>query len=139
MRLAGLWEDQDLVFPSRIGTPISGNNLSRRHFKPLLTRAGLPNIRLYDLRHLFATSGSKAASTQRFCKRSWDTPGSLSRWTPTVTPFPICRGKRWVASEDASQVLSNLIVVEVVAAATADNAHAFVDHDITFDANSSLG
>jgi integrase len=34
---------------------MSGNNLSRRHFKPLLERAGLPDIRLYDLRHTFAT------------------------------------------------------------------------------------
>ena len=55
MRLSGLWEDHDLVFPSRTGTPMSGNNLSRRHFKPLLAQAGLPNIRLYDLRHTFAT------------------------------------------------------------------------------------
>jgi integrase len=34
---------------------MSGNSLSRRHFKPLLARAGFPNIRLYDLRHTFAT------------------------------------------------------------------------------------
>ena len=31
------------------------NNLHRRSYKPLLKRAGLPNIRLYDLRHTFAT------------------------------------------------------------------------------------
>jgi integrase len=31
------------------------NNLHRRSYKPLLKRAGLPDIRLYDLRHTFAT------------------------------------------------------------------------------------
>ena len=31
------------------------NNLHRRSYKPLLRRAGLPDIRLYDLRHTFAT------------------------------------------------------------------------------------
>ena len=31
------------------------NNLHRRSYKPLLKKAGLPDIRLYDLRHTFAT------------------------------------------------------------------------------------
>src|SRR5918993_742108 len=31
------------------------SNLHRRSYKPLLRRAGLPDIRLYDLRHTFAT------------------------------------------------------------------------------------
>jgi integrase len=31
------------------------SNLHRRAYKPLLKQAGLPNIRLYDLRHTFAT------------------------------------------------------------------------------------
>jgi integrase len=31
------------------------DNLAARHFKPLLKRANLPDIRLYDLRHTFAT------------------------------------------------------------------------------------
>jgi integrase len=34
---------------------MSHNNLNRRHFKPLLKIAGLPDIRPYDLRHTFAT------------------------------------------------------------------------------------
>jgi len=29
LRLAGLWEDHGLVFPSGAGTPISGGNLNR--------------------------------------------------------------------------------------------------------------
>ena len=55
LRYAGLWENHNLVFPSKTGTPMSANNLSRRHFKLLLERAGLPDVRLYDLRHTFAT------------------------------------------------------------------------------------
>jgi integrase len=46
---------EDLVFPSTAGTPMSHNNLNRRHLKPLLERAGVPPMRPYDLRHTFAT------------------------------------------------------------------------------------
>ena len=53
--LAGLWQDHGLVFPTRVGTPMSRHNLVARSFKPLLERAGLPNIRFHDLRHTCAT------------------------------------------------------------------------------------
>ena len=46
---------QTFVFASEAGTPLSLRNLERRHFKPLLKKAGLPDIRLYDLRHTCAT------------------------------------------------------------------------------------
>src|SRR5215208_4867817 len=55
LRYRGLWTDLDLVFPSTTGTIMRRNNLHCRSYKPLLKRAGLPNIRLYDLRHTFAT------------------------------------------------------------------------------------
>jgi integrase len=42
------------VFPSEAGTPIEPRNLVR-HFKTLLQRADLPNIRFHDLRHGCAT------------------------------------------------------------------------------------
>ena len=51
---AGLWSDHGLVFPSAIGTPISGGNLNRS-FKALLERADLPTVRFHDLRHTCAT------------------------------------------------------------------------------------
>ncbi|WP_051344095.1 tyrosine-type recombinase/integrase [Alicyclobacillus herbarius] len=45
-----------MVFTSENGEPIHKRNLIRRHFKPILKAAGLPeNIRLYDLRHTCAT------------------------------------------------------------------------------------
>lgn len=45
----------NLVFMSEVGTPVSLHNLERRHYKPLLEKAELPDIRLYDLRHSCAT------------------------------------------------------------------------------------
>lgn len=45
----------DLIFTTVHGEPIREDYLAKRHFKPLLREAGLPNIRLYDLRHTFAT------------------------------------------------------------------------------------
>ncbi len=44
-----------LVFGTRCGTPWAPQNLVRRSFKPLLKRAGLPDIRFHDLRHTCAT------------------------------------------------------------------------------------
>ncbi len=50
------WQQNDLVFCTEIGSPIYAHNLIKRHFKPALKRAGLPQtIRLYDLRHTTAT------------------------------------------------------------------------------------
>src|SRR5215213_739164 len=40
---------------TQVGTPMSAKNMTARSFKPLLKRAGLPDIRFHDLRHTFAT------------------------------------------------------------------------------------
>jgi integrase len=58
MRLAAgvLWEDNDLIFPTRIGGVMRPSTLTDDHFKPLLERAGLPrSVRFHDLRHTAAT------------------------------------------------------------------------------------
>jgi integrase len=49
-QLAEVWQDYNLVFPSEIGTPMEPRNLNR-HFARLRERAGLPTVRLHDLRH----------------------------------------------------------------------------------------
>jgi integrase len=54
LRVGPLWQDNGLVFPSGVGTPLLGGNLNRA-FKDLLNRAGLPEIRFHDLRHTCAT------------------------------------------------------------------------------------
>jgi len=43
------------VFPNARGNPTDGDNLHHRYWKPLLRRAGLPDIRFHDLRHTCAT------------------------------------------------------------------------------------
>ncbi len=54
-KLTGLVTDYGLVFTSRVGTPVYRQDLITRSFKPLLKRAGLPDIRFHDLRHTCAT------------------------------------------------------------------------------------
>jgi integrase len=55
LKLGADYQNLDLVFTSEVGTPIQPKNLIDRHFKPLLIKAEVPNIRLYDLRHTTAT------------------------------------------------------------------------------------
>src|ERR1019366_6809355 len=45
----------NLVFVAKRGRPIRESKFVCRYFKPLLKEAGLPNIRLYELRHTAAT------------------------------------------------------------------------------------
>jgi integrase len=45
----------DLIFTTPRGEPINEDYLVKKHFKPILRQAGLPDIRLYDLRHTAAT------------------------------------------------------------------------------------
>jgi integrase len=55
MERSALWQEQGLVFPSSVGTPLSGGNLNRT-FKAVLKRAALPqSFRFHDLRHTCAT------------------------------------------------------------------------------------
>jgi integrase len=55
LRFRDIWEDHDLLFCTENGTPYSIPNLTYRYYRPLLKKAGLPQIRLYDLRHTNAT------------------------------------------------------------------------------------
>jgi integrase len=48
------WQETGLVFTSSLGTPINPSNLARA-YKQLIRRAGVPNIRLHDLRHTCAS------------------------------------------------------------------------------------
>ena len=52
---AAHYDDSGLVFATGKGTPLDAQNIVNRHFKPLLKRAGLPDIRWHDLRHTYAT------------------------------------------------------------------------------------
>jgi integrase len=50
------WHNFDLVFSTSEGKPIQRRNILRRHFKPILKKAGLSTtLNLYSLRHSCAT------------------------------------------------------------------------------------
>jgi integrase len=59
-------EPERLLFEAKRRTPIHERNLVQRVFKPLLKVAALPNIRLYDLRHSFATLSLSAGLPVRW-------------------------------------------------------------------------
>ena len=69
MRLADLYKDHGLIFTSEVGTLVKPENLVKRSFKPLLEKAGLPEIRFHDLRHTCATLLLGRGFTQRSYKR----------------------------------------------------------------------
>jgi integrase len=54
LSLGKVWQDHDLLFPSAIGTPIHPDNLDR-DFHALVKQAGVPRIRIHDVRHSYAT------------------------------------------------------------------------------------
>jgi integrase len=56
LKVGPKYHNLGLVFATTEGGPLMNRNLLRRHFKPILHRAGLPKtIRMYDLRHSCAT------------------------------------------------------------------------------------
>jgi integrase len=56
LRAGSRYTSQDLVFATTDGSPLTPQNLFRRHYRPTLKRAGLAtSFRLYDLRHSCAT------------------------------------------------------------------------------------
>jgi integrase len=55
-------ETEELIFRTPGGKPIHERNLVQRVFKPLLRRSGMPDMRLYDLRHSFATLALRAGT-----------------------------------------------------------------------------
>ena len=55
LHLGAAWEDNDMVFANAVGRPLQANHILNRCFRPLLAKAGLPQIRFHDLRHTAAT------------------------------------------------------------------------------------
>jgi integrase len=56
MRLAGLWQDQNLIFPNEAGRTFNPSNLRNRSFRRIKARANVrEDLRFHDLRHTCAT------------------------------------------------------------------------------------
>lgn len=55
LKAGAAWTNTGLVFTNVVGRPVHPSNLHRRDFRPLLEKAGLPQIRFHDLRHTCAT------------------------------------------------------------------------------------
>ncbi len=53
--LGSSYQDYGLVFCQPNGKPLHAHNISRRDFRRVIERAGLPRIRFHDLRHCHAT------------------------------------------------------------------------------------
>jgi integrase len=71
LKLGAAWQAHNLVYCGAEGTPHSIPNLTYRYFRPILEKAELPRIRLYDLRHVVVNGGRKPKGSQR-------TAGSLN-------------------------------------------------------------
>jgi integrase len=73
LKMGEAWQDHDLVFCTRVGTPIHPRNLIRS-FQALRERAGLPPMRFHDLRHsclsLLAAQGVPARVAQEIAGHS---------------------------------------------------------------------
>src|ERR1017187_2888653 len=50
------WQETGLMFTTRSGGPLEERKIAQEKFVRILTSAGLPSIRLYDLRHTAATN-----------------------------------------------------------------------------------
>ncbi len=65
------WQDNDLWFPTSIGTPYSYSAWERKYWAPLFKVAQVPRIRVHDLRHSVATfllaEGVPVPTVQEIC------------------------------------------------------------------------
>lgn len=76
----------DLVFPNRVGNPMSGLNLTRRILRPALRRAGLKEVGFHALRHSYISMLMNQGVSIKFisqqaghssCKITWDRYGHV--------------------------------------------------------------
>ncbi|HEV7397334.1 MAG TPA: site-specific integrase [Pyrinomonadaceae bacterium] len=110
MKFKGTWGPYDLVFCSVEGTPLWIPNLTYRYFRPILTAAGLPQIRLYDLRHscatllLLADENPKVVSERLGHSTIVLTLDTYSHVIPTMQQAATARFEKLISSqEDANE------------------------------------
>jgi integrase len=96
------WQENNLIFPTTIGTPLDNHRVTRE-FKSILEKAGLPNIRFHDLRHtsisLLLEMGTPVNTVQR---RAGHSKASV---TTDIYGHATARGQ-----EQAAQTIEDLVV-----------------------------
>jgi integrase len=81
------------VFTREDGRPIHPDDIAR-HFEWLVNRAGVPPVRLHDLRHGAASLTYLATKDLKAVQSLLATPRSRSRSGPTATSCPNSHGRR---------------------------------------------
>jgi len=106
LKVGPAWQAFDLVFCSEEGTPLSIPNITYRYFRPILTNAKLPRIRLYDLRRscatllLIAEENPKVVSERLGHSTIVLTLDTYSHVLPTMQQGATARLERLLYSED---------------------------------------
>jgi hypothetical protein len=85
LKAGSAYQDRNLVFATRVGTPINPSNLRNRSFVPLLKKAGLPHITFHDLRHTTASLLFSKNVHPKFVQELSGTLPSPLPWTSTAT------------------------------------------------------
>lgn len=82
--MGGGWNERDLIFPTETGAPVGPSNLLR-HYRLLLSCAGLPSVRLHDLRHTCATLLGERIADRVIAAILGHTPGTVTARYAKVT------------------------------------------------------
>jgi len=82
--VGGNWNARQLLFPTETGLPVSPSNLLR-HFRLLLTCAGLTHLRLHDLRHTCAILLGERTSDRVIAAILGHMPGTVTARYAKVT------------------------------------------------------
>ncbi len=87
----------DLLWTTRTGRPMSWPNFHRDHWKPAITAAGLPDTRVHDLRHTYASLAIAAGldlgfiSAQLGHKNTIVTQSVYQHWLESRNPIMVDR------------------------------------------------
>ena len=84
-------EAVDLIFVTEFGRPVNVNSLVYKHFKPILKKAGLPNIRLYDLRHTAATLALTVGVSPKVMSEQLGHTSAAFTWMSVRMFYRTCR------------------------------------------------
>lgn len=94
LAFGGAWADPERVFTTRVGGRLYPPDITKM-FHHLTDEAGLPRIRLQDLRsHACDAAAQRRGETSRWSASGWGTARPRSPWTPTPPTSPGCSETR---------------------------------------------